>query len=395
MATVAEKTYYDVLGVSKEASQDDIRKAYLALAKKHHPDKTGGDKAAEEKLKEINNVYDTLKNPEKRKQYDAMLDNPFGGGPGGLHGFEDATAEGFGFDGAFADLFGDFLGRGGGRGRHAGPQPGNDIEVSLTITLREAASGAAKSVRIPRSVSCSACAGTGAAPGTSPETCPDCQGSGQVSHGNGTFFIARPCPRCHGGGHIIATPCLTCKGSGRTTEARTVSMNITPGADTGTRLRLAGQGDAGAPGAPPGDLYVFIRVAEDDLFERDGANIQCEVPITFAEAALGASVRVPTLTGRADLRVPPGTQSGRVLRLRGLGLPSLHNGRKGDLLVRVYVEVPARLSREQRELVERLAELDEHHAYPARKSFLDKLKRLTRDWAAALFLCAVGTSLLG
>ncbi|MBP8132362.1 MAG: molecular chaperone DnaJ [Candidatus Hydrogenedentes bacterium] len=360
MPATAQKSHYELLGVPRSASQDEIRRAYLKLAKKYHPDKTGGDKTAEEKLKEINAAYDVLKNPEKRRQYDALLDNPFAGAPppGGGSPFGDfAGGGGFGFHNAFEDLFGGIFGR-----RRAaaprGPVPGEDLEVVLDISLRDAAFGASKTIRIGRRVSCGACGGSGAAPGTRPETCPQCQGKGQVSHGGGAFFMSRTCPRCHGEGQVIASPCRACHGTGQTKESRTASVAIPAGAETGTRLRLAGQGNAGERGAPAGDLYVVTRVQDDPVFKQQGNDLVCEASLTFAQAALGATVRVPTLDGHADLKVPAGTQPGSMFRLRGLGMPSLTRGGKGDLLVHVQVRVPARLSREQRDLIERLGRLD-------------------------------------
>lgn len=360
MPATTQKSYYELLGVTRSASQDEIRRAYLRLAKKYHPDKTGGDKAAEEKLKEINAAYDVLKNPEKRKQYDAMLDNPFagasfseGGSPfGGFTG-----GDGFGFQDAFEDLFGSIFGQRGATTPH-GPAPGDDVEVVLDISLRDAAFGAVKTIRIPHRATCAACGGSGAAPGTRPETCPQCQGKGQVSRGGGAFFMSKTCPRCHGEGQIVASPCRACGGSGQTRESRTVSVTIPAGAETGTRLRLAGQGHAGERGAPAGDLYVITRVQDDPVFKQQGTDLVCETSVTFAQATLGATVRVPTLDGHVDLKVPAGTQPGSMFRLRGLGMPSLSHGGRGDLLVRVQVQVPTRLSREQRDLIERLARLD-------------------------------------
>ncbi|MCP4639469.1 MAG: molecular chaperone DnaJ [bacterium] len=360
---MAGKTYYELLGVAETASQDEIRKAYLKLARRYHPDKTGGDKAAEEKLKTINDAYDTLKNPEKRERYDAERRNPFGGGRhhGGAYaggnpfsGFEAADA--FGFEGSFADLFGDMLGR-GRSARRPGPRPGADLEVTVTVTLREVAQGAKRLLRAPRLAACQTCNGSGAQPGTTPQNCPQCNGTGQVSRGNGAFFMSQTCSRCHGTGRANMSPCGACGGQGRTRETRTVTVTIPAGADDGMRLRLAGQGEAGESSGPPGDLYVVVHVAPDPVFRRDGTNIVCEAPVTFSEAVLGGKVRVPTLSGQVDLRVPPGTQSGQTLRLRGQGLPSLRGGRKGDQLVRVEVEVPKHLNAEQRRLIEQFRDV--------------------------------------
>lgn len=382
MPPTATKNYYEILGVSPEASQEDIRKAYLKLAKQYHPDKTGGDKVAEEKLKAINEAYDTLKNAERRKEYDAMRASPFGGahgptytGSGPSRGFD---FQGFGgapggFSGDFSDLFGglgDIFGaRTQQRPRRQGPIAGNDVEGELAITLREAAHGARKSIRVPHAAACATCHGSGAQPGTQPEACPACGGSGQVSRGNGAFMIMQTCPQCRGSGTLIATPCGTCSGAGTTRSSHTVAVNIPAGIESGTRLRLAGQGNAGLRGGPPGDLYVTVTVKSDPVFARDGQDVVCEVPVTFAEAALGATLRVPTLTGKADLKIPEGTQSGQSFRLRGLGLPAVKGTRKGDQRVRVVVEVPKRLTREQRELMEKLKALDDPAMYPKRLAF--------------------------
>ncbi len=376
-ATATRQDYYEILGVSKDASKEEIRRAYLELARKYHPDKTGGDKAAEEKLKEINAAYDTLKNPEKRKEYDAMQASPFWGGPGFQGNAQEGygAGEGFGFDFSLGDLFGDLFGR-GGKARPAGPRRGQDIEVRLDVSLFDVVDGVKKTVRVPRRAACGTCKGTGAAPGTKPETCPQCHGSGQATQGGGAHvFVSQSCPKCHGTGQVIAKLCAACKGAGQTTESRTVTVTIPAGADTGTRLRLAGQGNAGEAGAPSGDLFVVVNVLKDAFFERSGNDVVCEAPITFAQAALGDTIRVPTLKGQADLRVPAGTQSGQVLRLRGLGLPAFRGRGKGDQLVRVQVEVPTRLSREAEEVVRRLKEIEEPGAYPRRRSFLERLGR--------------------
>jgi molecular chaperone DnaJ len=325
MPATAQKNYYDLLGVPKDAPKDVIRKAYLALAKKCHPDKTGGDKAAEERLKEINAAYDVLKNEEKRKQYDATLDNPFAGAAGfsgGPNAAEGFGPGGFSFSfegGGLGDILegllgGAFAGAGPARSRSA-VQPGRDLEIVLDVSLREAASGVTKKVRIHRESAC------------------------------GT---------CHGAGHVNRTPCAACGGQGRVRQPRTVKVTIPAGVHTGTRLRLPGQGEASLHGAPPGDLYVKVHVAHDPVFKRDGDHLHCEAPVRFTTAALGGTVRVPTLAGQASLKIPEGTQSGKVFRLRGQGMPTQHGG-KGDLLVTVQITVPTSLTTQQRDL---LTELD-------------------------------------
>ncbi|MDQ1257015.1 MAG: molecular chaperone DnaJ [Candidatus Hydrogenedentes bacterium] len=362
-----------MLGVSRDASADEIRKAYLKLAHKHHPDKTGGDKASEEKLKEINAAYDILKNKDKRAQYDQFGE---GGNPFGSGGFSGAGGAG-GFEAPFEDLF-DMLfgGRGGrsGQGRSAAVQ-GNDIETRLTIELREAALGCKKTIHFDRMDLCAECKGSGAAPGSKPQTCPQCQGAGQVRSAQGFFSVTRTCPRCHGSGQSISNPCHKCHGNGRVRTRRDVTVDIPPGVDTGSRMRLSGEGEPGHNGGPRGDLYIFIQVQPSDIFERDGVTILCEVPISFTQATLGATIRVPTLTGEAELKVPAGTQSGSMLRLRGLGMPDLQGYRQGDQIVRVQVETPAKLSRRQRELLEEFQKLAEEKSYPLHLRFLDKLKK--------------------
>ncbi len=376
MPGTATHNYYELLGVSPTATLDEIRKAYLKLAKKYHPDKTGGDKAAEEKLKAINEAYDTLKNAEKRREYDLQRESPFGGGGPGFdpRGFGGATG---GFTGDFSGIFsglGDLFGGRAQQARHQGPVPGNDVEGRLTITLREAASGVSKSIRIPHRATCTDCSGSGAQAGTQPQSCPACGGTGRAARGNAAFFISQTCPQCHGAGQVIASLCGSCAGAGVRKGRRTVTVTIPAGVDTGTRLRLAGQGDAGLQGGPPGDLYVVVTVRPDAVFERQGSDILCEIPVRFTEAALGATLRVPTLTGKADLKIPEGTQSGQLFRLRGLGLPSVQGRGKGDQIVRVSIEVPKRLSREQREIMEKFKALDDPAMYPKRHAFERRMK---------------------
>jgi len=379
MAATRSKTYYEILGVPSDASQDDIRQAYLRLARKYHPDKTGGDPVAEERLKEINNAYETLKKPEKRAEYDEMLRGPSpedfaraaqgagagaGGGFGGF-GFGGGGATGGGFD--FEDILRQFAGRGGAgasAGTRRAPVRGDDVEVGIRVTLQDVANGARKTLRVPHRAVCPTCAGNGAAPGTRPETCPECGGSGRVSRSAAaSFSVFQVCPRCRGTGEVIPKPCPTCGGAGEIHETQTVTVHIPAGAQTGTRLRLAGQGDTGEPGAPPGDLYVVIEVQEDPVFERDRNNVICEVAVPFTTAALGGPVTVPTLRGRASLRIPAGTQSGQTLRMRGQGLPRMNGGDVGDQLVRVRIQVPTKLSDEARDLMQRLDRILDPSAY--------------------------------
>lgn len=365
---------YEILGVQRDASQDEIRKAYLKLAHKYHPDKTGGDKAAEDKLKEVNAAYDILKSPEKRRQYDQ-----FGAaGPQGFGGGGFGSGGAGGFEAPFDDFFDMLFGQGGGRRRAGGApgsRPGNDLELRLTITLEEAAAGVKKKVRFNRMERCADCDGSGAAPGSKPETCSQCGGAGQVRMTQGFFTVARACPQCHGKGKTISKPCRRCGGAGQTRGSRELSVDIPAGVDNGSTLRVSGEGEPGHGGGPRGDLYIHIEVAQHEIFQRDGTTLHCEMPISFAQAALGATLRVPTLDKEAELKVPAGTQPGTQFRLRGLGLPDLRGYRQGDLIVKVVVEVPAKLGKRQRELIEELGRLDGEEDSPLFKQFFDRLKR--------------------
>lgn len=362
---------YEVLGVARDASQDEIRKAYLKLAHKYHPDKTGGDKQAEEQLKEINAAYDILKNPEKRAKFDRFGSadgQPF---PGGFEGFG-----GFGgFESPFDDFFDMVFGRGGRRGGGPRPQQGNDLELRLTVSLKEAAAGVKKTLRFSRMENCDECRGTGAAGGSRPETCSQCQGAGQVRVAHGFFSVSRTCPRCGGAGSTIGKPCRRCNGQARVKVSREINVDVPAGVDTGSRLRIQGEGEPGVHGGPRGDLFIYMEVAPDPIFRRDGANIYCEAPITITQAALGDTIRVPTLQGEAELRIPAGTQSGTNLRLRGYGLPDLRGYQQGDQIVRVVIETPTKLSRRQRELLEELAAISNSKNYPQQASFMEKAQR--------------------
>ena len=372
-----------ILGVAGNASPDDLRKAWLDLARKHHPDKTGGNKGSEEKLKVINEAYDTLKRPEKRRQYDEMLSGSFETGvPRGARAADEASphdgSDGrgyFEFDADYGDLFGDLFSR-NPQGRRRGPRPGRDIEAQVALSLKEAATGIKKSFRVPSSMPCQACSGSGAAPGTKPQQCPQCNGVGHVSGGGGSLFVmSQTCPMCRGRGEVIATPCPACRGAGHKTETRTLSIAIPAGVRDGTRLRLAGQGEPGDPGGPEGDLFVVVTVEEDKLFRRERNDILCEVPITFTQAALGDTVEVPTLQGNARLKIPAGTQTGAVLRMRGQGFPPLNGGHMGDQLVTVVVEVPSSVTHDQREAIRNIHETGSSDAYPKHHAFAQDLKR--------------------
>jgi molecular chaperone DnaJ len=369
-STTMPTDLYEILGVSRDASQDEIRKAYLKLAHKYHPDKTGGDKAAEDKLKEVNAAYDILKSPDKRRQYDQF-------GAAGPQGFGGGGAGGAGFEAPFDDFFDMLFGQGGGRRRQGGSaaRPGNDLELRLGITLEEAATGVKKKVRFNRMERCGDCSGSGAAPGSQPETCKQCGGAGQVRITQGFFSVARTCPQCQGKGKTISKPCRKCGGAGQTRGSRELSVDIPAGVDNGSTLRVSGEGEPGQGGGPRGDLYIHLEVAPHELFQRDGTNLHCEIPISFSQAALGATLRVPTLDKEAELKVPAGTQPGTQFRLRGLGLPDLRGYRQGDLIVKVMVEVPTKLGKRQRELIEELDQLSDEADSPLFKQFFDRLKR--------------------
>jgi molecular chaperone DnaJ len=368
---MAQRDYYEILGVAKDASQEEIRKAYLKLAHQHHPDKTGGNKASEDKLKEINEAYDTLKNPEKRSRYDAMGSSGFGDFASGFGGGGAA-----GFDAPFDDFF-DVLfgGRGGRAGRGRAVRPGADLEYRATITLREAAKGLKKTIHFNRQEICPDCNGTGAAKGTQPVTCPDCGGSGQVRRSSGFFSVSQGCPRCRGTGRVVSDPCRRCGGNGTVRIDRELKIDLPAGIDTGQRLRVPGEGEPGPNGGPRGDLYILVEVADDELFERSGNDVACEIPISFPQAVLGDKIRVPTLDGEADLKIPAGTQSGTLFRLRGLGIPDVRGYHRGDQIVRVQVETPTKLTREQRDLILKFQELSTEQTYPLHLRFLDKIKK--------------------
>lgn len=371
------KDLYEILGVSRDAKPEEIRKAYLKLAHKFHPDKTGGDKAAEERLKEVNAAYDILKNPEKRAQYDRFGSTdgqPFSGGFSG-QGF----GGGGGFDAPFDDLFDMLFGQGGGRRQQSAARAGSDLELRLGITLKEAAFGAKKKIRFSRKENCSDCNGSGAAPGSKAENCSQCNGAGQVRVAHGFFSVTRTCPKCRGAGRTISKPCGRCGGSGLMKSSRELSIDIPAGVDTGSRLRMTGEGEPGSDGGPRGDLYVYLQVDEHPIFHREGVDLMCEVPVTMSQAAIGDTVRVPTLDGHtAELKVPAGTQSGAMLRLRGQGLHDVRGYRKGDLIVRVVVETPAKLTRRQRELLKEFETLSEPRTYPMREKF-DSTVRENRE----------------
>jgi molecular chaperone DnaJ len=355
-----EKDYYAVLGVARNASQADIKKTYRKLAQQHHPDSTKGDKAAEERFKEISAAYDVLGDEAKRTEYDRVRDMAssgfrFGGGPGGGGGFRFEDVQGADVGDLFGDLFGagDFTG-GGRTGTRA--RRGADLAAQVEISFEDAMEGTTASLQITGNAPCTTCAGSGAKPGTQPVTCAECGGTGSVSVNQGFFSMARPCPRCGGRGTTIQDPCPTCAGRGSTPSTRTLKARVPAGVEDGARIRIAGRGEAGGPGAPPGDLYMTVHVRPHKHFGRKGSDLTLQLPVTFPEAALGAQVKVPTLNGPVTLKVPAGTRNGRTFRVRGKGAKR-RGGGTGDLLVTVSVEVPSRVSKKERELLEQLREV--------------------------------------
>ena len=340
---MAKRDYYEILGVDKSASDQEIKKAFRRVAMKHHPDRNS-DKSSEEKFKEAQEAYEVLGDGDKKAAYDRFGHAGVDGNSGGGGGFDGA-----GFGDAFGDIFGDIFG--GGGGRRSGPARGADLRYDLQLDLEDAVKGKTIKIDVPTTVHCDTCDGTGARPGTSPVTCNTCGGTGQVRMSQGFFSVQQTCPQCGGRGQIITDPCTDCHGRGVKQEHKTLSVKIPPGVDTGDRIRLSGKGEAGPNGGPVGDLYVQVHVREHPIFVRDGSHLHCEVPISFAQAALGGEIEVPTLTGKVKLKIPSETQSGKLFRLRGKGVAPVRGGATGDLLCRVALETPINLNDEQRELL--------------------------------------------
>jgi molecular chaperone DnaJ len=363
-----KRDYYEVLGVPRDAGADDLKKAYRKLAVKLHPDKNPDDHAtAEARFKELNEAYQVLSDPERRAQYDRF----------GHAAFEQDGGFGFpgGFDDIIGDLFGDFFGT-GRSGRRGRAQRGDDLQYRLTLSFEEAARGCERALEFVRLHTCETCSGSGAKPGTTPVACTHCRGTGQIRLQQGIFSIAKTCGYCSGRGTVVKTPCPTCAGAGSMQRAHTLNVKVPAGVDTGSRLKLRGEGEAGPGGGPPGDLYVLVEVAAHAIFQREGADVVCEVPISFVDAALGTEIEVPTLDGKAKVKVPAGTQSGQVYRLRGRGIPNLGSYGSGDQLVRIAIETPRKLTKRQRELLEEFARESGEDVHPRAKSFFDKVKSI-------------------
>ena len=372
---MAKRDYYEVLGVSKGASADEIKKAYRTKAKELHPDRNKGNSESESQFKEAGEAYDVLKDADKKAAYDrfghAAFEGGMGGGPrpgaGGQGDFASA------FSDVFDDLFGDFMGArgGGGRGRAA---RGSDLRYNLRVTLEEAFTGLQKTINVPTSVQCTSCSGSGAEGGAEPTTCPTCSGMGKVRAQQGFFTVERTCPTCSGLGQIIKDPCKDCGGAGRVEKERALSVNIPAGVETGTRIRLSGEGEAGMRGGPPGDLYIFIDVTKHKLFEREEVNLFCHVPVSLINAALGGDIEVPTIDGgRSRVKIPAGSQSGRQMRLRSKGMPALRGGARGDMFIELAVETPVNLTSKQKELLREFEALSEDNN-PESKSFFSSVK---------------------
>ena len=377
---MSKRDYYDLLGVAKGASAEEIKKAYRKKAKELHPDRNKDNPDSEAQFKEVNEAYDVLKDDDKKAAYDRFGHAAFENGMGG--GGQRGGGQGFGggdfssaFSDVFDDLFGDFMGgqRGGGGRQRA--SRGADLRYNLRVSLEEAFGGLHKTIKVPTSVSCTSCEGTGAEGGVEPTTCPTCSGMGKVRAQQGFFTVERTCPTCSGLGQIIKNPCKSCHGHGRVEKDRSLSVNIPAGVETGTRIRLAGEGEAGLRGGPPGDLYIFVEVGPHKLFERDGNNLYCRVPVSMAKAALGGSIEVPTIDGgRGRVQIPEGSQSGRQMRLRGKGMPALRGGATGDMFIELAVETPVNLTARQKELLREFEEMSEDNTNPESRSFFSSVK---------------------
>jgi molecular chaperone DnaJ len=366
---MAKRCYYETLSIDRAANDGAIKAAFRKQAMQYHPDRNPGDKDAERRFKELNEAYEVLKDPDKRAAYDRFGHAAFEHGTGGPAGF------GADFGTTFSDLFEGIFGMAAARGRGTGRGRGADLRYNMEITLQEAYVGKNAQIRIPTSVTCEACSGSGAKAGTKPKTCSMCGGHGRVRHAQGFFTLERTCPNCHGRGQSIDTPCTSCAGSGRVTRERTLSVNIPAGVEDGTRIRLAGEGEAGVRGGPPGDLYIFLSIGAHAFFQREAADLHCRVPVSMVTAALGGECEVPTIDGgKTKVKVPEGTQSGRRFRLAGKGMPVLRARQCGDMYVQVVVETPQKLTKKQRDLLAEFDRLSSTETQPESSGFLGKVK---------------------
>ncbi|MCH8192476.1 MAG: molecular chaperone DnaJ [Planctomycetes bacterium] len=371
---MAKQDYYKVLGVQKNASADEVKRAYRALAMKYHPDKNPGDKAAEGKFKNCAEAYEVLSDAEKRQRYDQYGHEGLRGA--GMHDFSRMNVEDifsvFGFDDFFSGIFGGGARR--GNGRRGGAAKGFDLETSVELTLEEVARGAEKTIAFTRQDNCGNCSGTGAAKGSQPVGCPACNGSGEVARGGGFFQMVSTCPQCKGAGRVVGSPCKSCKGRGKVQTKRTVSIKIPSGVHEGQGIRVTGEGEPGRQGGPNGDLYCYVKVKEQEFLQRDGNDLVAVVPISFTQAALGATIDVPSLEGTERLKVPPGTQYGSVFRIKGNGLPDIRTRGRGDQLIQVTIETPAKLNATQQGLLRQFSELENKRVSPQSRTFFEKLK---------------------
>jgi molecular chaperone DnaJ len=366
---MSKRDYYEVLGVTRSCTEVELKTAFRKLAMQHHPDRNPGDKDCEHRFKELNEAYDVLKDGDKRAAYDRFGHAAFEHGGMGGPGF------GADFGSTFADIFEGIFGMASARGRGSGRERGSDLRYNMEISLDEAFTGKTAQIRIPTSVTCEACSGSGAKAGTKPKPCSTCGGAGKIRHAQGFFTLERTCPTCHGRGQVIDDPCKVCGGGGRVTRERTLSVNIPTGVEDGTRIRLAGEGEAGVRGGPPGDLYIFLEVAPHEFFQRDGADLHCRVPVSMSIAALGGEFDVPAIDGsKVRVKVPAGTQTGRRFRLAGKGMPVLRAKQTGDMYVQVAVETPQNLTKRQRELLAEFEKLSSEQTQPESAGFFSRVK---------------------
>ena len=371
---MSKRDYYEILGVARGASDADLKAAFRKLAMQHHPDRNPGDRDCEHRFKECNEAYEVLRDADKRAAYDRFGHAAFDHGGGG-HGF------GADFGSTFSEIFEDLFGMGGGRrGRSSGRERGADLRYNMEITLEEAYGGKTAQIRIPTPVTCEVCSGTGAKAGTQPKSCATCGGHGKVRHAQGFFTLERTCPTCHGRGQVIDNPCGSCAGSGRVARERMLSVNIPAGVEDGTRIRLAGEGEAGIRGGPAGDLYIFLSLAAHDFFQRESADLHCRVPVSMVTAALGGEFEVPTIDGgKTRVKVPEGTQSGRRFRLTGKGMPVLRSKQTGDMYVQIVVETPQSLTKRQKELLREFDKLSSQHTQPESAGFFSRVREFLDD----------------